>query len=118
MDPTVWDVVINTGALGVPQAVELLAGYVEGGHLQPNARDLQRLQDVVLSSRVESAILTDANVWVSNLRVTAERGRVRIEGEVITEEDRDAAEDAARLVPGVGGIENEVRVQPPPLTGM
>jgi osmotically-inducible protein OsmY len=98
--------------------VELLARYVESGMLQPNARDLQRLQDVVLSSRVESAILTDANVWVSNLKVTAENGRVRLEGEVITEEDRDAAEEAAQRVSGVMAIENEVRVQPPPLTGM
>ena len=43
---------------------------------------------------------------------------VRIEGEVITEEDRDAVEQIVRRSRACGDVENDLRVQPPPLTGM
>jgi osmotically-inducible protein OsmY len=55
---------------------------------------------------------------VNGLRVVAQDGRVRIEGEVITEEDRDAVEQVVRMIEGVRQIDNDLRVQPPPLTGM
>ena len=63
-------------------------------------------------------MLGDPTVWVNGLKVVAQEGRVRIEGEVITEEDRDAVEQVVRLIEGVRLIENDLRVQPPPLTGM
>jgi osmotically-inducible protein OsmY len=57
-------------------------------------------------------------VWLNSLKVLPQEGRVRIDGEVITEEDRDAVEQVVRSVDGVRLIDNDLRVQPPPLTGM
>jgi osmotically-inducible protein OsmY len=57
-------------------------------------------------------------VWVNGLKVVARDGRVRMEGEVITEEDRDSVEQIVRAIDGVRFVENDLRVQPPPLTGM
>jgi cytidylate kinase len=118
MDPQNWDLVINTGRFSVDQALDIVEAVVHSGALEPTALDRQRLANLALASRVESTVLGDPTVWVNGLKVVAQEGRVRIEGEVITEEDRDAVEQVVRLIEGVRLVENDLRVQPPPLTGM
>ena len=118
MEPQHWDMVINTGRFSVGEVVEMVAAIVESGALQPSAIDKQRLANLALASRVEATVLGDPTVWVNGLKVVAQEGRVRLEGEVITEEDRDAVEQVVRSIEGVRVIENDLRVQPPPLTGM
>jgi cytidylate kinase len=118
MDPQYWDMVINTGRFTVPQAAEIVAAVVENGLLEPSLPDRQRLANLVLASRVESTVLGDPSVWVNGLKVVAQDGHVRLEGEVITEDDRDAVEQVVRAIEGVTAIDNDLRVQPPPLTGM
>jgi osmotically-inducible protein OsmY len=86
--------------------------------LQPTAADKQRMANLVLASRVESSVLNDPSIWVTGLKVVAAEGRVHIEGEVITEEDRETVERVVQAVEGVRQVDNDVRVQPPPLTGM
>jgi osmotically-inducible protein OsmY len=95
-----------------------VAAIVNSGTLEPTTLDRQRLANLGLASRVESTVLGDPTVWVNGLKVTAQDGRVRFEGEVITEEDREAVEQIIRAIDGVRQIENDLRVQPPPLTGM
>jgi cytidylate kinase len=118
MEPQYWDLVINTGRFSVEEVVELVAATVDSGALQPSVMDRQRLGNLALASRVEATVLGDPTVWVNGLKVVAQEGRVRLEGEVITEEDRDAVEQVVRLIEGVRTIDNDLRVQPPPLTGM
>ena len=118
MDPQHWDIVINTGRFTVPQAVEAIAAIVETGLLEPSLADERRLGNLLLASRVESTVLGDPTVWVNRLKVVAQDGHVRLEGEVITEDDRDAVEQVVRAIEGVLSIDNDLRVQPPPLTGM
>jgi cytidylate kinase len=117
-EPQHWDLVINTGRWSVPDAVEIVAMIVDSGMLEPSAADQQRLANLGLASRVESTVLGDPSVWVNGLKVVAQDGRVRLEGEVITEDDREAVEQVVRAIEGVRIIDNDLRVQPPPLTGM
>jgi BON domain len=113
-----WDLVINTGRFNVAETVAIVAAIVESGALEPSTLDKQRLANLALASRVESTVLGDPSVWVNGLKVVAQDGRVRLEGEVITEEDRDTVEQIVRAIDGVRLTENDLRVQPPPLTGM
>ncbi len=118
LDPQQWDLVVNTGRFTIPQAAELIASLVERGELARTPVDERKLADLGLASRVETMLQGEASVWVNGLRVWADAGHVRIEGEVITEDDRDAVDEVVRAVPGVHSVENDLRVQPPPLTGM
>jgi cytidylate kinase len=118
MEAQNWDMVLNTGRFSVNEAVDIVAAIVESGALEPTPLDRQRLANLALASRVEATVLGDPTVWVNGLKVVAQEGRVRIEGEVITEEDRDAVEQVVRLIEGVRLVDNDLRVQPPPLTGM
>jgi cytidylate kinase len=113
-----WDLVINTGRFSVSEAVEIVAAIVDSGMLEPSVLDNQRLANLALASRVEATVLGDPTVWANGLKVVAQDGRVRIEGEVITEEDRESVEQIVRSIEGVRHVENDLRVQPPPLTGM
>jgi cytidylate kinase len=113
-----WDLVINTGRFSVGEAVDIVAAIVDSGMLMPSALDHQRLGNLALASRVEATVLGDPTVWVNGLKVVAQDGRIRIDGEVITEEDREAVEQIVRAIDGVRYVENDLRVQPPPLTGM
>lgn len=118
LDPSHWDMVMNTGRFSVEESVEIIAAIVEAGALEPTAIDRQRLANLGLASRVEATVLGDSSVWVNSLKVHAQDGRVRLEGEVITEEDRDAVEQVVRSIENVRAIDNDLRIQPPPLTGM
>lgn len=118
LDPMQWDVVINTGRFAIPQAVEALVTMVSWNAATPDPESSRQLHNLALASRIESTLLNQAPVWVSSLRVTAEGGRVRLDGEVMADEDRDAAEQVVRQIEGVESVENDLRIQPPPLTTM
>jgi CMP/dCMP kinase len=117
-DPQNWDLVINTGRFTTEQAVSLLSTVVESGVLEASPEDRRHLEDLVINSEVESRLLNDPNVWVSNLRVWVEGGRVRLHGEVLTEEDREGVEEIVRRIDGVHHVDNDLHVQPPPLASM
>ena len=118
LDTHNYDLVLNTENHTVEQLVHDIAFAVERAELTPTAQSLQAIDDLTLASRVEAALISNAGIWIHGLKATAERGVVTIAGEVITDEDREYAEEVARGVPDVRIVENELRIQPPPLTGM
>lgn len=113
-----YDVVLNTSRWSVPAAAEYVAELLNLPEITKTVESTQRMEDLALGSLVEASLVNNAGIWVHGLRVTADRGEVTMTGEVITDEDRDVAEEVAAGVPGVRGVINELRIQPPPLTGM
>jgi hypothetical protein len=113
-----YDLVLNTADLTVEQAVHVIASALERAQITPTAGSLQRIDDLTLASRVEASLVSSPEIWVGGLKATAEGGVVAIAGEVITDEDRERAEELARGVAGVRAVVNEIRIQPPPQTGM
>lgn len=118
LDASLWDLVINTGRFSVPAAVEILASVVESRALSMSVEDQARLANMLLATRVEAAILSSAHAWVSGLKVTVDSGRVRISGEVLSEEDQETVEQLVSEVEGVTEVECDLRIQPPPLAGI
>ncbi len=118
LDARVYDVTIGTDRLSIDAAVAQIAALTRLPEFQPTAPSRQRLADLSLASRTEVALTSQEGLWVHGLRVQAERGELLISGEVVTDEDRDLAEQIAAALPGVQRIRNELRIQPPPLTGM
>jgi cytidylate kinase len=118
LEPQHWDLVLNTGRFSVADGVHVISAIVESGLLERRAADTRRLADLVLASHVESALLRDGGAWVSEPRVEAHDGRVRIAGEVFAEDDRETIEKIARSVDGVQRLETDLRIQPQSLTDM
>ena len=118
LNPKLYDFVLNTGRWQVPAAADYLSELLELPEISKTVESTERLEDLALGSLVEARLVNNAGIWVHGLRATAERGEITLTGEVITDEDRDVAEEIAAAVPGVRGVINELRIQPPPLTGM
>ena len=66
--------------------------------------------DELLATAVHEALAKDRRVDAQQVRVEAQDGAVRLLGEVDTNEERDAAADVARRVPGVRRVDNELGV--------
>jgi cytidylate kinase len=118
LDPKLYDVVLNTGRWTVPTATEYIEDLIGLPEVSRTPDSVERLESLALASLVEARLVNNAGIWVHGLRAVADRGLVTISGEVITDEDRDVAEEIALSVPGVRAVVNELRIQPPPLTGM
>jgi cytidylate kinase len=117
-NPAHYDVVLNTRALSVPTAVDLLATLVARPEFQPTNDSQAVLRDLALASHVEALLMHDQSVWVENLRVSARGGEVILNGQVLADEDRDGAEAIVAAIPNVRAVRNELLVQPPPIAGM
>ena len=118
-DPEQWDLVLNTGRFSAEEAAEMVVAAIERQLTLQTPSDERRLADLSLASRVESALFSESSpVWVSGLKVTGENGMIILDGEVIADEDRELAEQTVRAVEGVVGVDNQLRIQPPPLTGI
>ena len=97
MDPHSWDLVINTGRFSVDEAVQIIVGGGGERRISNPPRSTGSACRIwrsrVASKRPSSAIRRSGSTGSRSWRRTA---RVRIEGEVITEEDRDAVEQIVR----------------------
>jgi cytidylate kinase len=117
-DPALYDVVLNTRSITPTSAVDLLATLAAEPEFQATNDSQGVLRDLALASHVEALLMHDQSVWVENLRVSARGGEVIVSGQVLADEDRDAAEAVARGVAGVQSVRNDLIVQPPTLAGM
>jgi hypothetical protein len=118
LDPKLYDITLNTARWNASTVVDYLSDLLSLPEVSKTADSIQRLENLALGSLVEASLVNNAGIWVHGLKVTADQGEITITGEVITDEDRDIAEEIAAGVSGVRGIVNELRIQPPPLTGM
>ncbi len=117
-DSAPYDLILNTRTLTTRSAVDLLAALGARPEFQPTPDSQRVLDELALVSQVEAILMHDPNVWVENLRVGVQGGVVTLTGQVLAEEDRESAEAAARRLPGVQVVRNDIAVQPPPLAGM
>jgi cytidylate kinase len=118
LDSQIHDLIVNTGTLSMDTVVDALAHVAQRPELRPSPESTDHLENLALASRIEAALVNNAGIWIHGLRVSADRGKVTITGEVITDDDREVAEETALTVDGTRQVVNELRIQPPPLTGM
>jgi len=78
----------------------------------------RQLDDNAIHAAVKAKLTADRFSNLLNVDVNVTNGVVTLAGEVITDEDREYAEEVARGVMGVRAVVNDLRIQPPPLTGM
>jgi osmotically-inducible protein OsmY len=72
----------------------------------------QVYEDDLTTARVKRALLQEESVRLSDIDVATQKGAVRISGFVSSPEALQAADQAARRVPGVKSVKNELQVRP------
>jgi hypothetical protein len=76
------------------------------------AKAAEAAGDAWVSARVTAALLMDAELTISDMRVTTKDGRVRLSGAVRSDDDAQAAERIAWRVEGVHAVDNALSVRP------
>ena len=109
-DPLLYDLVINTEAVGVATAVGQVLELVAAPEFQPTAASRQLLTDRSLAARLRAILkVTPATARV-DLDVQVTEGRVRLAGIVGSEAEREGALAVVREAPEVTGVTSEVKV--------
>lgn len=77
-DPALYDVVINTQHLSVPNAAAILTEMAGLPEYQPTPASIQAVADVLLAARCRTAIGRDPRTAMVKAAVRAERGNVSV----------------------------------------
>jgi cytidylate kinase len=110
-DPHQWDLVINTGRASPDAALEMVVHYTQSlVRDQAEQADLNRME---LVSRIEERLLADHELAVDRLRVRVDSGRIVLEGEALTQADRQRAESTVRSVAPEARLDNQIVLRPP-----
>ena len=109
-DPLLYDLVINTAAVGVATAVGQVLGLVSAAEFQPTAASRQLLADRALAARLRAVLKATGATAGVDVDIQAAEGRVRLAGVVASEAEREGALAVVRDAPGVTHVTSEVKV--------
>jgi hyperosmotically inducible periplasmic protein len=68
------------------------------------------LDDTTLTARIKAALAADPTVAATRIDVDVDKGRVTLKGTAGSDEEVAIATDIASRVPGVKGVESEIRL--------
>ena len=68
------------------------------------------LDDTTLTARIKAALAADPTVAATRIDVDVDKGRVTLKGAARTNEEVAIAKDIASRVPGVKGVESEIKL--------
>lgn len=97
-------------------AVVLLAGgtslYTSGCSSYPTGKSTgEYIDDAAITAKVKAAMIRDPIVKALQVNVDTYKGMVQLNGFVDTAEQRMRAEQIARTVPGITGVQNQLTVK-------
>jgi osmotically-inducible protein OsmY len=99
---------IKGGALWVVSILFVTLSQASASHaMQPEKSDLW------IKTALESDMENDGHLDFNRIGVSSHNGIVKLEGTVLTGEEKGLAELIAMQIPGVRGVENDMRVIPP-----
>lgn len=109
-DPTLYDLVLNLAHISIQTACDILSFMTELHDFKPTPESLQAMDNLVLSSRVWSALARDPRTKASDLRVVANSGVVTISGTTGSAAVVEAIPIVASQVEGVREVSCEVGI--------
>jgi len=109
-DPLLYDLVLNTDRISVDSCVQQIRALVARPEFAETETSRALLQSLALQARIRSALRADEGTRDVDITIESVEGRVTLRGIVINAGERAAAEQVAAGVPGVAGVDNQLRV--------
>ena len=113
LDPLLFDMVLNTDRLSVDACVQQIRTLVARPEFAPTPQSQALLEGLALQARVRSALRADDAARHVDITIDASAGQLTLRGVVLNAAERDAAAGVAARVPGVLGVDNQLRVLAP-----
>jgi cytidylate kinase len=112
-DPVLYDLVLNTDRVSVESCAEQIGRLTSRPEFAETPESRALLADMALEARVQASLKGRGETRDINITVVASDGRVTLRGIVLNAEERAQTESVATAVPGVTGVDNELRVMTP-----
>jgi len=109
-DPVLFDMVLNTDRLSVDTCVQQIKALLSRPEFAESEQSRAMLQGMAQSARVRAALRDHDSTKDVDVVIESAAGAVTLRGIVMSPEDRIAAAEVAAAVPGVVGIDNQLRV--------
>jgi Cytidylate kinase-like family/BON domain len=111
-DPLLYHIVLNTEQVSVAHGVQILRAALEDPRFSATPESQQQLTDQSIDAQAKTALLVNPVTRSCQLVATVNRGVLMISGIVERDDQRLAADEAVRKIPGVTGVLNEIAVRP------
>jgi hypothetical protein len=104
-DPALYDIVVNLEHMGIEEACHVISSLAHEECFEFTAESRQRMDDLVLSSRVKAELAIDPKTSDLEVEVTAKHGQISVTGKIPRLSEVEDIERVARAVPGVSGVQ-------------
>jgi len=110
-DPDLYDLIINTRSLSVDAAARMILESVHSLEIQDEGKKVQeKLADLALAQKVEAALLVVLGSGLRQIKISAEKGVVSLEGTVPSNILKEDCQGAVAQIKGVTRVENRLSV--------
>ena len=109
-DPVLFDLVLNTDRLSVDTCVGQIKALLARPEFAETEASRALLQGMALSARVRSALRSHEPTQGVDVMIDSSAGQVTLRGIVLQAAELSTAEQVAATVPGVVGVDNQLRV--------
>ena len=113
LDPLLFDMVLNTDRLSVDACVQQIRTLVARPEFAVTPQSQALLEGLALQARVRSGLRADDAARHVDITIDASAGQLTLRGVVLNAAELDAAAAVAARVPGVLGVDNQLRVMAP-----
>jgi cytidylate kinase len=109
-DPVLFDLVLNTDRLSVDTCVQQIKSLLMRPEFAETEASRALLQGMALSAHVRAALREHQETHGVNITIESAAGQVTLRGIVLNEKEKAAAGQVTAAVPGVKGLDNQLRV--------
>jgi cytidylate kinase len=107
LDPTLYDLMINLKTLDIQSAVDIVAAAAGREEFQATVESRKAMGDLLLASRVRSALAANRNTDAVEINVEADAGTVYLKGKIRPSSLIDEVIETVGKVEGVQNINQE-----------
>jgi cytidylate kinase len=108
-DPSLYDLTLNTERVSIATCVEQVLALVRSREFQETPASRQLVADLALQARARAALRADEGTSGIDIVVEAHAGRLRLKGIVVNDAEKARCEQLVCALPGVKGVDNELR---------
>jgi cytidylate kinase len=109
-DPVLFDLVLNTDRLSVDTCVQQIKSLLQRPEFAETEASRALLKSMALHAHVRAALRAHAETQHVDITIEGSGPLVVLRGMVLQNAERQAAEQVAAAVPGVSGVDNQLRL--------
>ncbi|HYA37647.1 MAG TPA: cytidylate kinase family protein [Candidatus Methylomirabilis sp.] len=109
-EPMQYDLTLNTERLSVATCVELIKQLLARPEFKETPESHAKLANLTLEYRVRAALRAHAKTADVKIAISADNGRILLEGIAVSPEERHTIVEVVSHVAGVKGVDNKLKV--------